>query len=53
MTIDVLRDVKCPWHGSQFSMADANVCQGPATAAAHVYETRIRDGNVEVRRRQG
>jgi nitrite reductase/ring-hydroxylating ferredoxin subunit len=53
MTIDVLRAVKCPWHGSQFSMADANVCQGPATAAAHVYETRIRDGNVEVRRRQG
>lgn len=45
--------VECPWHGSQFSMADGSVCQGPATAEAHVYETRIREGNVEVRRRRG
>ena len=41
--------VECPWHGSQFSLADGSVCQGPATAEAHVYETRIREGNVEVR----
>jgi nitrite reductase/ring-hydroxylating ferredoxin subunit/uncharacterized membrane protein len=43
--------VECPWHASQFSMADGRVCQGPATAPAHVFETRIREGNVEVRRR--
>jgi nitrite reductase/ring-hydroxylating ferredoxin subunit/uncharacterized membrane protein len=43
--------VECPWHASQFSMADGSVCQGPATAPAHVFETRIREGNVEVRRR--
>ena len=43
--------VECPWHGSQFSMADGSVAQGPATVSAHVFETRIRDGNVEVRRR--
>jgi nitrite reductase/ring-hydroxylating ferredoxin subunit/uncharacterized membrane protein len=43
--------VQCPWHASQFSMVDGSVCQGPATAPAHVFETRIREGNVEVRRR--
>jgi nitrite reductase/ring-hydroxylating ferredoxin subunit/uncharacterized membrane protein len=43
--------VECPWHASQFSMTDGSVCQGPATTPAHVFETRIREGNVEVRRR--
>lgn len=43
--------VECPWHGSQFSLVDGSVCQGPATVAAHVFETRINQGNVEVRRR--
>jgi len=43
--------VECPWHGSQFSLADGSVRQGPATVAAHVFEARINDGNVEVRRR--
>jgi len=43
--------VECPWHGSQFSLADGSVRQGPASAAAHVFEARINDGNVEVRRR--
>jgi nitrite reductase/ring-hydroxylating ferredoxin subunit/uncharacterized membrane protein len=43
--------VECPWHGSQFSMADGNVRQGPATVPAHAFEARISKGNVEVRRR--
>lgn len=43
--------VECPWHASQFRMEDGSVCQGPASAPAHAYETRIRDGNIEVRRR--
>jgi nitrite reductase/ring-hydroxylating ferredoxin subunit/uncharacterized membrane protein len=43
--------VECPWHGSQFDLADGSVQQGPATVSAHVFETRIRNGNVEVRRR--
>lgn len=42
--------VECPWHGSQFSLADGIVRQGPATSAAHVFEARINKGNVEVRR---
>ena len=47
-----LRDddcVECPWHGSQFSMADGSVKQGPAAFAQPRFETRIRDGQVEVR----
>ncbi|MDQ6669271.1 MAG: Rieske (2Fe-2S) protein [Chloroflexota bacterium] len=43
--------IECPWHASQFSMADGSVRQGPATVAAHVFEARINNGNVEVRRR--
>jgi nitrite reductase/ring-hydroxylating ferredoxin subunit/uncharacterized membrane protein len=44
--------VECPWHGSQFSLADGRVRQGPATAPAHVFETRIHQGNVELRTRK-
>jgi nitrite reductase/ring-hydroxylating ferredoxin subunit len=42
--------VECPWHASQFRISDGSVCQGPASAPLHMYEARIRDGNVEVRR---
>jgi nitrite reductase/ring-hydroxylating ferredoxin subunit len=42
--------VECPWHASRFRMEDGEAEQGPASAPVHVYETRIRDGNVEVRR---
>jgi nitrite reductase/ring-hydroxylating ferredoxin subunit/uncharacterized membrane protein len=43
--------VECPWHASQFSLHDGSVRQGPATAPLPVFEARIRNGNVEVRRR--
>jgi len=43
--------VECPWHGSQFLLVDGSVCQGPAAAPVNVFETRINNGNVEVRRR--
>jgi nitrite reductase/ring-hydroxylating ferredoxin subunit/uncharacterized membrane protein len=42
--------VECPWHGSQFSLVDGSVRQGPAAVPAHVFEARVRQGNVEVRR---
>ncbi|HET6318877.1 MAG TPA: Rieske 2Fe-2S domain-containing protein [Chloroflexota bacterium] len=42
--------VECPWHGSQFSMRDGHVVQGPATAPQPVFEARLRNGQVEVRR---
>jgi nitrite reductase/ring-hydroxylating ferredoxin subunit len=41
--------VECPWHHSHFSMTDGSVHQGPASIEQPVFETRIRDGNVEVR----
>ncbi|MBV9329435.1 MAG: Rieske 2Fe-2S domain-containing protein [Chloroflexi bacterium] len=43
--------VECPWHGSQFNLVDGRVCQGPAAEPTNVFETRIREGKVEVRRR--
>jgi nitrite reductase/ring-hydroxylating ferredoxin subunit/uncharacterized membrane protein len=45
------RSVICPWHGSQFDLADGNILHGPATAEALMLETRIQDGHVQVRRR--
>jgi nitrite reductase/ring-hydroxylating ferredoxin subunit/uncharacterized membrane protein len=42
--------VECPWHASRFRMADGQVVQGPASAPQPVFEARIREGNVEVRR---
>ncbi len=41
--------VECPWHGSRFRMQDGAVQQGPAAFDQPVFETRIRNGNVEVR----
>jgi nitrite reductase/ring-hydroxylating ferredoxin subunit/uncharacterized membrane protein len=43
--------VECPWHASQFSFDDGSVVQGPATARQLVFETRVRDGQIEVKRK--
>ncbi|GAB3040401.1 hypothetical protein GCM10027052_21850 [Parafrigoribacterium mesophilum] len=40
--------VKCPWHGSVFSMRSGEVQHGPATAPAPSLTSRIVDGVVEV-----
>jgi nitrite reductase/ring-hydroxylating ferredoxin subunit/uncharacterized membrane protein len=45
--------VTCPWHGSQFRLADGSVCRGPATFPVPRLETRVRSGQLEVRGRQG
>jgi nitrite reductase/ring-hydroxylating ferredoxin subunit/uncharacterized membrane protein len=44
--------VECPWHASQFSFQDGSVVQGPATAPQPVFEARVRNGQIEVRRRR-
>lgn len=44
-------ELVCPWHGSRFHLDTGQPAQGPATAPLPCYETRIRDGRVEVRRR--
>ena len=42
--------VECPWHASRFALDDGAVVQGPATRPAPVFETRVVDGRVQVRR---
>jgi nitrite reductase/ring-hydroxylating ferredoxin subunit/uncharacterized membrane protein len=44
-------ELVCPWHGSRFHLDSGEPAQGPSTAPLPCYETRIRDGRVEVRRR--
>jgi nitrite reductase/ring-hydroxylating ferredoxin subunit/uncharacterized membrane protein len=41
--------VVCPWHGSTFDMHDGSVRQGPSAYPQPRFETRVRDGDVEVR----
>jgi nitrite reductase/ring-hydroxylating ferredoxin subunit/uncharacterized membrane protein len=42
--------VRCPWHGSRFSLDDGRVLEGPSVHAQPVLEVRVRDGQIEVRR---
>lgn len=42
--------VECPWHHSRFDLRSGMVVRGPATAPQPSYESRVRDGWVEVRR---
>jgi nitrite reductase/ring-hydroxylating ferredoxin subunit len=39
----------CPWHGSRFDLRSGRVTTGPAVVANSVFETRAREGMVEVR----
>ena len=41
--------ITCPWHGSKFDLKDGSVLRGPATSPERHFETRTRDGQVEVR----
>lgn len=41
--------IQCPWHGSRFSLNDGAVLQGPATHPQPCFETRVRDGQIEIR----
>jgi nitrite reductase/ring-hydroxylating ferredoxin subunit/uncharacterized membrane protein len=41
--------VTCPWHGSCFALADGALLRGPSAMPLPRYETRVKDGTVEVR----
>jgi nitrite reductase/ring-hydroxylating ferredoxin subunit len=41
--------VVCPWHGSRFDLCSGDVLNGPAVFPQPRYETRVRDGRIEVR----
>ena len=42
--------VQCPWHASRFDICTGQVRGGPATVSQVRYETRIQNGQIEVRR---
>jgi nitrite reductase/ring-hydroxylating ferredoxin subunit len=42
--------VTCPWHGSQFDLCSGEVLRGPAREPQQRFETRVREGKIEVRR---
>jgi nitrite reductase/ring-hydroxylating ferredoxin subunit len=41
--------VRCPWHGSCFSLETGKVVNGPSVHPQPVLEARVRDGQIEVR----
>ena len=43
------RSVVCPWHGSEFSLEDGRVLNGPATQNQPCLAARERDGHIEVK----
>lgn len=43
----------CPWHGSVFRLTDGWNLTGPATAPQPAFDTRVTDGQVQVRVRVG
>lgn len=44
--------VRCPWHGSRFDLHDGRVLDGPATYPQPTFETRVRQGQIEVKAAQ-
>jgi nitrite reductase/ring-hydroxylating ferredoxin subunit/uncharacterized membrane protein len=42
--------VVCPWHGSEFALADGHVLNGPATQNQPCFEVREQNGQIEVKR---
>lgn len=41
--------VICPWHASTFRLTDGHIVRGPASIPQPAYQTRVRDGRIEVR----
>ncbi|MCC2671532.1 MAG: Rieske (2Fe-2S) domain protein [Armatimonadetes bacterium] len=41
--------VVCPWHGSRFALEDGQVLDGPSAYSQPCLETRVRNGQIEVR----
>ena len=42
--------VRCPWHGSVFSLEDGSVIDGPAAEPQPKFDVRINNGQIEVRK---
>lgn len=46
------RCIECPWHASAFDTVDGSVHAGPASVPQPVYDSRVTDGWVEIRREE-
>ena len=44
-------NVVCPWHASVFALSDGALIHGPAAYPQPAWDTRVRAGRIEVRRR--
>ncbi|EFH90225.1 DUF2231 domain-containing protein [Ktedonobacter racemifer] len=44
--------VYCPWHNSGFRMSDGSVVNSPAVYAQPTFDVRVREGKIELRRRE-
>jgi nitrite reductase/ring-hydroxylating ferredoxin subunit/uncharacterized membrane protein len=44
--------VRCPWHGSRFSLGTGQALEGPTAFAQPCFETRVRNGKIEIRGRR-
>jgi nitrite reductase/ring-hydroxylating ferredoxin subunit len=42
--------VVCPWHKSRFDLCTGEVIDGPAVFPQPRYETRVREGTIEVKK---
>jgi nitrite reductase/ring-hydroxylating ferredoxin subunit/uncharacterized membrane protein len=45
--------IRCPWHGSRFDLQTGGVLDGPATYVQPKFETRVRDGKIEIKAAHG
>ena len=45
--------VVCPWHKSRFDLCSGEAIDGPAVFPQSRYETRVRDGRIEVKAAEG
>lgn len=42
--------IQCPWHESRFALSDGHVVRGPATRPQPVFDVRVHEGRVQVRK---
>jgi nitrite reductase/ring-hydroxylating ferredoxin subunit/uncharacterized membrane protein len=41
--------IRCPWHGSLFSLRTGDVVEGPSVYCVQKFDTRVQNGNIEVK----
>jgi len=46
----VAESIECPWHKSRFALEDGRVLDGPVVHPQPCLETRVHDGQIEVRK---